>query len=159
MPNMPKVVIALLLALVAVVAGLQLRPTTAPGSLGSVLSNPSATDTNKDISSLTAQQNVVSYLQQHHRLPDYYITKKQARSQGWDARSGNLCQVLPGKAIGGDVFSNREGRLPNAAQRQWREADINYQCGHRQSDRLLYSNDGLIYVTTDHYQNMTRVDK
>lgn len=110
------------------------------------------------IDRLTQQQTVVSYLQQHQRLPDYYVTKKQAREQGWDPRAGNLCAVLPGKAIGGDRFSNREGQLPSAGGRVWREADINYQCGRRGADRLLYSSDGLIFVTRDHYKNFIRVE-
>ncbi|MFV8846336.1 ribonuclease [Serratia fonticola] len=112
----------------------------------------------ESIEQLTQQQRVVSYVQQHQRLPDYYITKKQAREQGWDARDGNLCKVLPGKAIGGDRFSNREGQLPTANNRIWREADINYQCGRRGADRLLYSSDGLIYVTRDHYKNFMRME-
>ena len=66
-------------------------------------------------------------------------------------------KVLPGRAIGGDPFMNREKQLPEEAERQWFEADVNYQCGHRGSDRLLYSNDGLIYLTTDHYRTMQRV--
>jgi hypothetical protein len=106
---------------------------------------------------LTRQQTVVSYLHQHQRLPEYYITKKQAREQGWESRDSNLCSVLPGKAIGGDRFFNREGQLPNADYRVWREADINYQCGQRGADRLLYSNDGLIFVSRDHYKNFIRV--
>ncbi|MBW7981665.1 ribonuclease domain-containing protein [Enterobacillus tribolii] len=112
----------------------------------------------ESIEQLTRQDKVVSYVQQHQRLPDYYITKKQARSAGWDARSGNLCDVLPGRAIGGDRFANREGRLPDKAKRVWREADINYRCGRRDADRLLYSSDGLIYVTKDHYRNFIRVE-
>ncbi|TQI82451.1 ribonuclease [Serratia fonticola] len=112
----------------------------------------------ESIEKLTEQKRVVSYVQQHQRLPDYYITKKQAREQGWDAGKGNLCQVLPGKAIGGDRFSNREGRLPTANNRVWREADINYQCGRRGADRLLYSSDGLIFVTRDHYKNFIRME-
>ena len=76
----------------------------------------------QSIDRLTQQQTVVSYLQQHQRLPDYYVTKKQAREQGWDPRSGNLCAVLPGKAIGGDRFSNREGQLPTAGGRVWRSS-------------------------------------
>lgn len=111
----------------------------------------------ESIDKLTEQKRVVSYLQQHQRLPDYYITKKQAREQGWDARSGNLCSVLPGKAIGGDRFSNREGRLPTANKRVWREADINYSCGRRGAYRMLYSSDGLIFVTRDHYKNFIQV--
>lgn len=112
----------------------------------------------ESIEQLTQQQRVVRYVQQHQRLSDYYITKKQAREQGWDARDGNLCKVLPGKAIGGDRFSNREGQLPIANNRVWREADINYQCGRRGADRLLYSSDGLIYVTRDHYKNFMRME-
>lgn len=111
-----------------------------------------------NISQLTAEKNVVSYLQQHHQLPDYFVTKKQARAAGWDARSGNLCQVLPGKAIGGDRFSNREHSLPAASGRVWREADINYHCGRRGADRVLFANDGLIYISRDHYKHVVRVE-
>ena len=107
---------------------------------------------------LTQPQRVVDYLQRYEQLPDYYITKKQARAQGWDAASGNLCQVLPGKAIGGDRFFNREKRLPVSEQRVWREADVNFQCGRRGADRLIYSNDGLIYLTRDHYKNFVRME-
>lgn len=111
----------------------------------------------QDIDRLTQRQTVVNYVREHGRLPDYYITKSQARSQGWDARDGNLCSVLPGRAIGGDRFSNREKQLPQAKGRQWFEADINYRCGHRGAERLLYSDDGLIYITNDHYQRFTEV--
>ncbi|CAI0707313.1 ribonuclease [Serratia entomophila] len=124
----------------------------------SVNAPPAAQEQKQSIDRLTQQQTVVSYLQQHQRLPDYYITKKQAREQGWDPRDGNLCSVLPGKAIGGDRFSNREGQLPSAGKRVWREADIDYRCGRRGADRLLYSSDGLIFVTRDHYKNFIRVE-
>ncbi|WP_186374352.1 ribonuclease [Yersinia similis] len=110
------------------------------------------------IEPLTQHQNVVKYLQTYHRLPDFYLTKKQAREQGWEPQKGNLCHVLPGKAIGGDRFSNRERRLPDAKGRHWREADVNYRCGRRGSDRLLYSNDGLIYLTQDHYKHFIRME-
>ncbi|CNG98089.1 putative ribonuclease [Yersinia thracica] len=110
------------------------------------------------IEQLTQQQQVVKYLQAHHRLPDFYITKQQAREKGWNPKDGNLCKVLPGKAIGGDRFSNRERQLPDAKGRNWREADVNYRCGHRGTDRLLYSNDGLIYLTQDHYKHFIRME-
>lgn len=100
---------------------------------------------------------VADYVAQHGKLPPNYITKAQARALGWDARKGNLNQVAPGKSIGGDVFGNFEGRLPKAKGRVWREADINYRGGRRGADRLLYSSDGLIYKTTDHYQTFTRI--
>lgn len=117
-----------------------------------------AKQTNDTLAALTSEQTVVNYLRQNHRLPDYYVTKRQARDAGWDARAGNLCQVLPGKAIGGDRFSNREGRLPSAYKRIWREADINYRCGRRGADRVLFASDGLIYVSRDHYKQFVRVE-
>lgn len=107
----------------------------------------------QSIDQLTREDLVVSYVKKHQQLPAYYIKKSEAREKGWDAATGNLCDVLPGKAIGGDdVFSNREGSLPAAEKRKWFEADLNYKCGRRNADRLLYSSDGLIYVTHDHYK-------
>ncbi len=110
-----------------------------------------------DITALTSANRVAAWIHQHHHLPDYYLTKGQARREGWDPSQANLCDILPGKAIGGDHFSNREGRLPDASGRRWFEADVNYQCGHRNADRLLYSSDGLVFLTTDHYRTFTRI--
>ncbi|GAA0484940.1 MULTISPECIES: ribonuclease domain-containing protein [Tatumella] len=120
------------------------------------ISAPSGTRA-ADITALTSANQVAAWIHQHHRLPDFYIRKGEARRQGWDPSAANLCDVLPGKAIGGDHFSNREGRLPEVASRRWFEADVNYQCGHRNADRLLYSSDGLVYLTTDHYRTFTRI--
>lgn len=144
--------------LVAVVIAIVIAGFSALRGNDRAITNVPTVAEGQSIDQLTQQKRVVSYLQQHQRLPDYYITKKQAREQGWDARNGNLCSVLPGKAIGGDRFSNREGQLPAARSRVWREADINYQCGRRGADRLLYSSDGLIFVTRDHYKNFIRVE-
>lgn len=137
----------------------------APTSSSSApISTSSSSNANKSaqiplsIDEKTQANAVANYLQRHQQLPDFYLTKKAARAQGWDAKAGNLCDVLPGRAIGGDRFMNREKQLPEEAGRQWYEADVNYQCGHRGSDRLLYSNDGLIYLTTDHYRTMKRVE-
>lgn len=91
------------------------------------------------------------------RLPDNFITKAEARALGWNPRAGNLADVAPGKTIGGDVFRNSEGLLPNAPGRVWREADLNYNGGFRGSERLLYSNDGLIYRTGNHYKTFEQI--
>ncbi len=104
------------------------------------------------IDSLTREDVVVPYVKKHQQLPGYYIKKNEAREKGWEAAAGNLCTVLPGRAIGGDMFANREGGLPSAEKRKWFEADLNYKCGRRNANRLLYSNDGLVYVTYDHYK-------
>ncbi len=104
------------------------------------------------IDELTKESVVVAFVKQHNKLPHYYITKTEAREKGWIAADGNLCDVLPGKAIGGDVFTNREGSLPDKLGRKWYEADLNYNCGRRNAHRLLFSNDGLIFVTHDHFK-------
>lgn len=109
--------------------------------------------TAEDIEELTDEKVVVAYLKKHKKLPAYYITKGQAKSKGWVPSKGNLCEVLPGRAIGGDNFSNREGRLPKKKGRKYFEADINYDCGRRDAQRLVYSNDGLIFITKDHYNS------
>ncbi|MGG1417739.1 ribonuclease domain-containing protein [Bacillus subtilis] len=85
------------------------------------------------------------------------MTKGEAKKLGWESKKGNLSKVAPGKSIGGDIYKNREKRLPEAKNRVWREADINYTKGYRGNDRLLYSNDGLIYKTTDHYKTFVKL--
>lgn len=100
---------------------------------------------------------VANYISEHNELPPNYITKKEARELGWEPSEGNLHEVAPGKSIGGDVFRNREGLLPNKKGRIWYEADIHYSGGRRGSDRILYSNDGLIYQTTDHYKSFEQI--
>lgn len=92
------------------------------------------------------------------RLPARYVTKGEAERSGWRPGS-DLCRHLPGRAIGGDRFGNREGRLPGAAGRRWTEADLDFNCGARGAKRLVFSNDGLIYVTVNHYQTFHAVPK
>jgi hypothetical protein len=84
-------------------------------------------------------------------LPDNYITKREAIHLGWVKWKGNLATVAPGKMIGGGIYYNDDGHLPQAPGRIWYEADINYTGGFRNQYRLLYSNDGLVFVTYDHY--------
>lgn len=109
------------------------------------------------IDELTKEERVIAYLKEYQKLPDYYITKKEAQQQGWLPSQGNLCEILPLKAIGGDRFMNREGKLPAQKDRLYFEADINYNCGRRNANRLVYSNDGLIFITHDHYQTFTKI--
>ena len=111
----------------------------------------------QNIDTLTEEKKVTDYLKKNGELPDYYITKKEAQREGWVAKEGNLCEVLPGRAIGGDIFTNREKTLPVKKGRIWYEADINYDCGRRNAQRIVYSSDGLIFVTHDHYKNFEEV--
>lgn len=96
-------------------------------------------------------QGVADYIHKNGRLPDNFITKEQATKLGWTPGK-DLNQVAPGKSIGGDIFTNAEKSLPAAPKRVWRECDINYNGGKRGADRILYSNDGMIYSTSDHYK-------
>ncbi|MGP1359662.1 ribonuclease domain-containing protein [Campylobacter sp.] len=103
--------------------------------------------------SYTSKEEVALYIYKFNKLPKNFITKKEALALGWDAKSGNLWQISDGKSIGGDRFSNREKRLPEADGRKWFECDVNYNGGRRGAERIVYSNDGLIYYTPDHYEH------
>jgi len=107
-----------------------------------------------DITELTEENKVISYVKENHRLPEYYITKSEAKKQGWNPSQGNLCEVLPGKAIGGDYFGNREGRLPK--DEKYFEADVNYSCGNRNADRIIFTKNGDVYLTKDHYRSFEK---
>lgn len=90
------------------------------------------------------------------RLPQKFITKKEARELGWQPGT-DLSRVAPGKSIGGDRFGNFEKRLPIKTGRQWFEADLSFKKGKRGAKRLLFSSDRLIYVTSDHYRTFEEI--
>ena len=84
------------------------------------------------------------------KLPDYYIFKEELHALGW--KSGkSVASKAPGKMVFGGIYENDAGHLPSAPGRIWYEADINYYEGRRNKHRILFSNDGLIFVTYDHY--------
>ncbi|MDP4119176.1 MAG: ribonuclease domain-containing protein [Bacillota bacterium] len=91
------------------------------------------------------------------KLPGYYITKKIAKQLGWKSFLGNLAQVAPGKMIFGGIHKNKSGRLPQKDGRVWYEADINYESGYRNTQRILFSNDGLIFATYNHYDTFIEI--
>ncbi|MBQ8082168.1 MAG: ribonuclease [Clostridia bacterium] len=105
----------------------------------------------------TDREHVAAYLRAYGKLPSNYITKNRAQALGWVASRGNLWQVAPGKSIGGDRFGNYEGNLPDAQGRRWFECDIDFDGTYRNAKRILYSNDGLIYYTEDHYQTFVDI--
>lgn len=107
-----------------------------------------------EIDRLTNEELVINYVKKNGRLPDYYITKTEARNQGWVPSKGNLCDVLPGRAIGGDKFSNREKTLPKGEQ--YYEADVNYNCGKRNADRIVFTKKGDVWLTHDHYKSFDK---
>lgn len=105
------------------------------------------------IDELTEEKIVIDYVKTNKQLPEYYITKKEAKNNGWIPSKGNLCDVLPGKAIGGNYFSNRERNLPNG---KYYEADVNYHCGKRNADRIVFNDEGEVWLTKNHYKTFSK---
>jgi|GEM_PF-1724544 len=98
-----------------------------------------------------SKEEVATYIHLYNHLPDNYITKSEAKKEGWVSSEGNLCDIASNLSIGGSSFSNREGILPTKEGRQYYECDIDYNCGYRNEKRIVYSNDGWIFYTGDHY--------
>ena len=112
--------------------------------------------TGLDFDDPASVQAVIESVRQTGRLPNHYVTKREAEALGWRPGS-DLCDSAPDRVIGGDRFQNREGRLPDAQGRRWFEADLDFACGRRGAKRLVFSNDGLIYLTVDHYESFVEV--
>ena len=104
----------------------------------------------------TDKDHVAAYIHVYKTLPPNYITKGQATKIGWKTK-GSLDQVAPGKSIGGDRYGNYEKKLPDKQGRTWKECDIDYVRGNRNAKRICFSNDGLIYYTSSHYQKFERL--
>lgn len=99
-------------------------------------------------------EDVALYIYTYGWLPDNFITKDDARDLGWEG--GSVEKYAPGFAIGGDKFGNREDLLPKAEGRQYFECDIDTDGQNsRGAKRIVFSNDGLIYYTDDHYESFT----
>lgn len=104
--------------------------------------------------SYTTKEDVALYLHIYKRLPNNFITKSEARKLGWDG--GSVEKYAPGKCIGGDRFGNYEGLLPENKGRSFTECDIDtLGKSSRGAKRIVFSNDGLIYYTDDHYESFT----
>lgn len=100
----------------------------------------------------TSKEEVAAYLHEYGHLPSNYLTKKEAKALGWVSSEGNLDEVAPGMSIEGDYFGNYEGTLPEADGRDYHECDIDFDGTYRNAKRIVYSDDGLIYYTEDHYE-------
>lgn len=105
----------------------------------------------------TSKDDVALYIHLYGHLPSNFISKTKARNAGWDSEKGNLWDVLPGKSIGGSEFYNDEGQLPEAKGRRYTECDIDYNGGYRNAKRIVFSNDGLIFYTNDHYRTFEQL--
>ena len=100
----------------------------------------------------TSREDVAAYIHQYGHLPSNFITKKEAQELGWEG--GSLEPFAPGRCIGGNRFGNYEGLLPEKDGRTYTECDIDtLGAGSRGAKRIVFSNDGLIYYTEDHYES------
>ena len=99
-------------------------------------------------------EDVALYIHTYGKLPVNYITKNKAESLGWTG--GSIEKYAPGCCIGGGRFGNYEKQLPDASGRKWTECDIDtLGKSSRGAKRIVFSNDGLIYYTDDHYESFT----
>lgn len=137
-----------------IAAALTDSPTSAPTAAPVRTEKPTAATKQ---TAITAPQDIADYIFAHGTLPDNFLTKNEARQLGWDSSKNYVSDVAPGYSIGGDKFGNYEGLLPDASGRKWYEADANYTSGPRGAERILYSSDGLVYYTNDHYQTFTEM--
>ena len=102
----------------------------------------------------TSKDDVALYIHTYGHLPKNFVTKSEARAKGWEG--GSLEDYFPGCSIGGDKFGNREGVLPKKNGRTYTECDIDTKGKKsRGAKRIVFSNDGLIYYTDDHYETFT----
>lgn len=155
---------ALLLAGLLVLAGCG-QPDTVPGGVPApteflkvVTAEPAgapeaeaADPPDEEAGPVTEPQAIADYLFKHGELPENFITKEEAQDLGWDSSRNYVSDVAPGKSIGGDRFGNYEGQLPKARGRKFFECDANYTGGKRGPERIVYSSDGHVWYTKDHY--------
>lgn len=131
----------------------ELQPDLAPAEAGDGETSLSVSEDGH----YTTKEEVALYLHTYGQLPENFITKKEAEAAGWVSREGNLWDVAPGMSIGGSRFGNYEGLLPDQKGRVWFECDIDFEGTYRGAKRIVYSNDGLIYYTEDHYKSFEKL--
>lgn len=159
--------ILLVLAMLVSMVGCAILEDTSVGSNSSILNElndpvelttQDTTTSEEDVpdpdGSYTSKEDVALYIHLYGCLPSNFITKSEARKLGW--KSGSVEKYAPGKCIGGDRFGNYEGLLPKAAGRTYYECDIDTLGGKsRGAKRIVFSSDGLVYYTSDHYASFT----
>lgn len=101
----------------------------------------------------TSKEEVALYIHLYGGLPGNFVTKQEAEDAGW--HGGNVERYTgEGTAIGGDRFGNREGLLPKEQGRTYTECDVDTPGENsRGAKRIVFSNDGLVYYTEDHYES------
>ena len=133
----------------------QLTLLTAPPATGPAQTEAPEETPPAESGSYTEVEDVAYYLHTYGHLPDNYLTKSEAEDAGWISYQGNLWDVAYGMSIGGDRYGNYDGRLPKGER--YYEADVNYDGGYRGGERIVYTDDGDIWYTSDHYESFERL--
>jgi len=160
MKKKPISLLAIVLVLLALFFGVPLEDTEIPETYPqetltaqAALDAPEETQSDSPIDpdgSYTSKEDVALYIHTYGCLPGNFMTKNDARDLGWEG--GSLEEFAPGMCIGGDRFGNYEGLLPE--DREYTECDIDtLGADKRGAKRIVFSEDGLIYYTEDHYES------
>jgi len=153
MTKVARIVLPFLLSLMLFLTGCELVDGTNPAE--AIVPNP--TKEVQQAGPIIEPQAIADYLFEHGGLPDNFITKQEAQALGWDNSRNYVSDVAPGKSIGGDYFGNYQGILPKAKGLKYFEADCYYTGGKRREERIVYSSDGHVYYTDDHYKTFTEL--
>lgn len=165
-----KSLLALLLALLLLLPGASLAkskkkkntPTPVPVVTATVAPTAAPTGTPLPEGAITDRQSIADYLFANGCLPENFITKNEAKALGWSGSGGDdLWRYAPGMSIGGDHFGNYEGILPQTDEKgrriSYRECDMDYHGGRRDANRVVFSSNGHVYYTVDHYNSFTEL--
>lgn len=105
----------------------------------------------KEDGEYTAAEDVAEYIHIFHKLPSNYVTEKEAKKKGWRRYES---PAKYGIMIGGKKYRNYEKKLPKG---EYCECDVDYSGRARGRNRLVYTRDGTVYHTTDHYKSFKRL--
>ena len=153
MNNKTIKILALFLSILIIISGCRLNDNTPIEEEN----NTQNTENIYESGTYTDPRELAQYIHTYGRLPNNFLTKKEALKLGWESEKGNLWDVTDKMSIGGDRFGNREGLLPKEEGRIYYECDVNYEGGYRGAERIVFSNDGLIFYTDDHYESFTQL--
>ena len=106
---------------------------------------------------MEAAQELADYIFEHGELPENFVTKREAMNMGWRTQYQNPGDISPGLTIGGDAFGNYQRQLPYVKGRRFYEADCYYNGGRRNEYRIIYSSDGHVWYTGDHYETFVEL--
>jgi hypothetical protein len=109
----------------------------------------------------TSKDSVAAYIYLFHKLPANYINKSaaqelyEAKGNTFTKWNFNPLNVL-GYMVGGDVYYNNEKKLPVISMVYY-EADVDYFGDNRGTKRLVWTTDGAVFYTANHYETFVKL--